>query len=154
MLARKSISEVKAGVVSKADGYLVVSMLQYPRFLAKDLVDEYLQCLSPDRALFSRYREFKKKLNDQNRAFEFAEYESEFELSPEGLKKLELLSELSQKKNVFLICQCANNEKCHVDLILLMASHLFAAQIERLPFEYRVFVERMASNFHQRARLP
>ncbi len=153
MLNRTSISEVKAGVVSKVDGHLVVAMRQYPRFLNKGLIDEYLQCLSPAPKLFSRYREFKKKLSDQNRAFEFAEYESDFELADEGLRRLEILSEICDQRNVFLICQCAGNEKCHVDLILLMASRLFGAQIGKLPFEYRVFIERMVSNFHQWERL-
>ena len=147
MLDRASVAEVKAGKISRADGYLVVSMRLYPRFLAKELTNEYVKGLSPDETIFCCYREFKKQLGDQNRAFQLAGYEQNFALSNQGMKDLARLSAASRNQNVYLICQCDRHEFCHVDLMLLMAENHFEARIGNLPYGYPVFRDRLRNGF-------
>ena len=143
MLDRASIAEVKANRISKADGYLVVAMRMYPRFLAKELTDEYSRHLSPDAVLFGRYREFKKQSGQQNQAFQLAGYEQNFMLNNDGMNSLAQLTAVSRNQNVFLICQCDRQEYCHVDLMLLIAESRFQARIGKLPFDYPEFRRRL-----------
>lgn len=140
MLLRASISEIKNGTITKKNGYLVVTMRIYPRFLAKSLIDEYKQSLAPQKELFEHYRINKKKLEDQNQAFELAKYQQKFALTNEGLQNLKELVELSKKQNVYMICQCEKNERCHVDLMLLIAKTNLGAKIGELPYKYPEFL--------------
>jgi uncharacterized protein YeaO (DUF488 family) len=145
MILRASLAEIKKGSVTKEDGYLVVAMRTYPRFLLKSAIDDYKQSLSPQKELFEHYRELKKQIGSQNEAFERAQYQSKFALTPSGLLDLKDLVEKSKNKNVYLICQCEKNERCHVDLMLLIAKHKYAAEIGSLPFEYSVYSSRVWS---------
>ena len=136
MLHRASVSEIKSGTISKKDGLLVVTMRMYPRFLSKALVDEYKPSLAPQKDLFERYREIKKRIGDQSEAFELAQYQREFALSQEGLHDLQRLAEFAKNQNVYMICQCAKNERCHVDLMLLIAQKKWGVDIGDLPYAY------------------
>jgi uncharacterized protein YeaO (DUF488 family) len=139
MLKRASISEIKNGTLTKKHGHLVVTMRMYPRFLSKSLVDDYKQSLSPQKDLFERYRDFKKQVGDQSEAFELAQYQQKFALSQIAMNELSELIELSKKQDVYMICQCEKNERCHVDLMLLIAKVKLAADIGKLPFSYTEF---------------
>ena len=147
MIDRVSVAEVKTGRISKSDGYLVVAMRLYPRFLPKGLVNEYAKNLSPDVALFGRYREFKKQSGKQNQAFQLAGYEQNFALSKEGMSDLARLSITSRNQNVHLICQCDRQEYCHVDLMLMIAESHFSASIGKPPYHYPEFRERLRNGF-------
>lgn len=138
-LRRASISEIKSGEISKKDGLLIVTMRMYPRFLSRTLVDDYRPLLSPQKDLFERYREIKNRIGDQNEAFELAQYQHEFTLSPEGLQVLRELAETSKHQDVYMICQCAKNERCHVDLMLLIAQKNWGPEIGDLPHVYSRF---------------
>ena len=142
-LDRASVAEVKASKISRTDGYLVVAMRLYPRFLPRGLTDEYTKSLAPEAALFGRYRELKKQSGQQNLAFQAARYEQSFALSEEGMDDLARLAALSSSQSTFLICQCDRQEYCHVDLLLLMAERHFGAKIGKLPFAYEAFRERL-----------
>jgi uncharacterized protein YeaO (DUF488 family) len=139
MLLRASVSDIKNGTVTKEDGYLVVTMRMYPRFLSKSLIDDFKQSLSPQKELFERYREIKKQIGNQNEAFELAHYQRKFALAPTGLQELRELAEVSKKQDVYMICQCERNERCHVDLMLLIAKKKFDGKIGELPYEYSEF---------------
>lgn len=139
MLLRASVSEIKNGTITKEDGYLVVTMRMYPRFLSKSLIDDYRQSLSPQKELFERYREIKKQIGDQNEAFELAHYQRKFALAPTGFQELRELAKVSKKQDVYMICQCERNERCHVDLMLLIAKKDLGAKIGELPYEYSEF---------------
>lgn len=141
MLKRASVAQVKSGEITKSDGHLVVAMRVYPRFLPRDRVDEYSKVLAPQADLFARYRKLKTGGRDQNDAFRTAGYEREFRLTQEGLIELERLTEVSRARDVFLICQCAQDEMCHVDLMLLIAERRFGARIGRLALSYAGFRE-------------
>lgn len=143
MLKRTSIAQVKSGQISTADGYLVIAMRVYPRFLPKFLIHEYVQSLSPQAGLFGRYRDFKKSGHTQNEAFTLAEYETVFELNDDGMKNLSRLTNLSKKQDVYMICQCDFDEYCHVDLMLLLAHSQFNGIIGDLAFEYPIFRKRL-----------
>lgn len=143
MLRRASVSDIRKGNVTGSDGHIVVAMRVYPRFLARSLVSEYLPSLAPAADLFARYRALKRASGDQNAAFEGAEYQRLFELDAKGLVELERLSRLSAEKDVYLVCQCDRSEFCHVDLMLLIASQRFGAEIGDLAGEYAAFRRRI-----------
>ncbi len=145
MLLRASISEIKNGRITKRDGHLVVTMRHYPRFLSKSLTDDYKPELAPAKELFTRYREIKKTVSDQSEAFEQAQYQNKFTLSEAGLTALKELTALSREKAVYMICQCEKNERCHVDLMLLIAENKCGAAIGSVPFDYTEFRERLAT---------
>lgn len=143
MLLRASISEIKTGRVTRNHGRLVVTMRLYPRFLSKSLIDDYRSELAPEKNLFERYREIKKKIGDQSEAFERAQYQREFALGEAGLAALQELTHLSHKNDVYMICQCEKNERCHVDLMLLIAENKWGAAIGPIPFDYHEFSGRL-----------
>lgn len=145
MLLRASIAEIKDGRITKRDGHLVMTMRLYPRFLSKSLIDNYTPELAPAKELFERYREIKKEIGDQSEAFEQAQYQRKFALSEPGLVALKELTAISQEKAVYMICQCEKNERCHVDLMLLIAENKWGAAIGPLPFDYTEFRERLAT---------
>lgn len=143
MLKRASIAQIKSGEISKTHGHLVIAMRVYPRFLSKALINEYSKTLSPEPTLFARYRDYKKQGLAQNEAFEAAKYQDAFTLSHEGLEDLKRLTEISRTQNVYLICQCAEHERCHVDLMLLLAEKRFSASIEQPSEDYPDFRARL-----------
>ncbi len=143
MLRRATVADVKSGRVTRKDGHLVVSMRVYPRFLARELISEYMASLSPAADLFADYRELKKQSRDQNASFEGAQYQRRFELGEAALTELARLAERSRHEDVFLICQCDRSELCHVDLMLLIAEHRFGATIGELADTYDEFRQRL-----------
>lgn len=140
MLYRISVQDIKEKKITKRFGYLAVVMQYYPRFLAKTLIDEYCHDLAPERALFTEFKAMEKDLGDHNLAFEKVEYERRFALTDLGLQALERLSGLSTDRNVYLACQCSPLQKCHADLLLLMAKKLFNAKTQHPRVTYPHFV--------------
>ena len=143
MLHRATVSEVKSGKISKADGFLVVTMRMYPRFLTRQRVHEFRSALAPEKSLFDRYREFKKQTGNQDDAFERARYQQEFELNAEGMQELKAIVEQSSTNEIYLICQCDRHERCHVDLMLLIAEKKLHAKIESPLQDYPLFRQRL-----------
>jgi len=145
MIKRASLNDIKNGKLDRvpAQNYVVVAMRIYPRFLAKEKIDEYLRALSPEPRLFSEYRSLVTQYDSHETAFELVNYEERFDLDAEGTGHLARLAQLAQTCDVHLTCICKADQHCHVDLILLMAQHLFAAPIPSLPHEYPKFQARM-----------
>ncbi len=142
---RASVSDVKAGRVGGANGqHVVVAMRVYPRFLPRVLVDEYVPSLSPEPGLFAEYRALKQASGKQNEAFDEVDYEHRFAIGDEGLAHLARLPALPAKA-VVLVCQCAPTERCHVDLVLLLAAHHTGATLGPLPFDYARFRRRLTA---------
>src|SRR5688572_2952026 len=125
MLYRASVQDIKDKRVTRRSGYLAVVMQYYPRFLKKEMIDEYVHTLAPDRVLFTEFKERDRALKDHDAAFAGVDYENRFTLTDEGLANLERLSELSCERDVILVCQCLPVEKCHADLLLLLAKKHF-----------------------------
>jgi uncharacterized protein YeaO (DUF488 family) len=143
MLYRAAVQDVKSGRVSKKYGYLIVVMQFYPRGLSKERVDESIHELAPDRKLFTEFKSKERLLKDHNQAFVEVDYERRFVCNEEGLRELKRVAELSQERDVYLICQCGGADLCHGDLLLLIASQQFHAKIPLLRHRYSVFRERL-----------
>jgi len=147
MLKRASIEDLKSDRLQRvpAQTYVAVAMRVYPRFLSKEKIDEYLRALSPEPRLFAEYRNLYAQHDSHETAFELVNYEERFDLNEEGMGNLARLSALAQTCDVHLICICKADQHCHVDLILLMAEHIFAASVPSLPHEYPRFRARLRS---------
>ncbi|MBI3831817.1 MAG: DUF488 family protein [Planctomycetes bacterium] len=144
MLLQASVEDLKSGAVSRAAAHVVVAMRQYPRGLAKDLRDEYLRELAPEAALFKDFLALKRKLKgDHNYAFHSAGYERRFGLSADGIAALRRLAELSGKQDVCLVCQCHEDQRCHHELLLLLARKWWQAETAPVRFEYPIFEARI-----------
>ncbi len=85
----------------------------------------------------------KRKHHDHNGAFQSVGFEEKFFLEPEGLHQLRRLSKLAEKKDVYLICQCAPGRRCHRELLLILARRLFRAPAEKPCHDYPIFEKRM-----------
>jgi len=140
---RVPVSYVTGGKVSRRDGYIVVVMRFYPRFIAKGKRDEYVPQLAPDEILFSEFKEEERRGGNHDAAFAQVRYAERFALSPAGLEELRRLAALSKDKNIYLICQCALDQCCHADLLILMARQWYGAFAMSPRYDYRLFKERL-----------
>jgi hypothetical protein len=143
MLYRASVQDAKTGAVTRRRGHLAVVMQFYPRFLAKNLVDEYARALAPDKALFRHFKDQEGACGDHDAAFAQVDYENRFSLTVAGWNDLERLAGLSGSRDVFFICQCSLNQKCHADLLLLAARYFFHASIPLPRIKYPLFEARL-----------
>ena len=143
MLYRFAVKELSAGAIQRRFGHTVVVMQYYPRFVGRDLIDEYCRNLAPAKDLFTEFKALERSLKDHDRAFEQIHYEERFSLSPEGVSDLQRLSALSAARDVYLICQCLALQRCHADLLLLAARHLFQAGVQWPRQTYDVFSNRL-----------
>lgn len=133
MLEQASVSQIRSGEVSRADGRVVIAMRFHPRGLRRELRDEYRADLAPDKALFKDFKRFQGALG-HDEAFAKADYYRRFALNEDGLAALERLSREPGK--VFLVCQCAVGERCHREILLLLAARRFGARIGRVYHDY------------------
>jgi uncharacterized protein YeaO (DUF488 family) len=117
-------------------------MCFYPRGLKKELLDEYRSDLAPDRELFKDFKEFQAKVGHEA-AFENSNYEARFHLSRRAAEHLKTLAQMSQTQDVYLACQCELGERCHREILLLIAKNEFGAQISEVFHSYPVFEKRL-----------
>ncbi|MEW6056594.1 MAG: hypothetical protein AB1540_08255 [Bdellovibrionota bacterium] len=143
MLKQCSAQDLLKKKVTRANGFIVICMRHYPRYLKKELRDSYSAKLAPSEELFTEFNSLKTNLGNHNAAFRIANYESKFDLSDEGLEELKGLSQKSQVEDVYLVCQCGPGELCHRDLLLILARHYFHVETETPRFPYRNFVKRL-----------
>ncbi|MBY0370068.1 DUF488 family protein, partial [bacterium] len=120
--------------------YLAIVMRHYPRFVPRDLVDAYLPQLAPAPDLFREFKDLERSTGAHDAAFAQVKYESRFTLQPEGESALSDLSERAREQDVYLLCQCALNQKCHTDLLLILAAHRWRAPTPMLRLRYPDFV--------------
>ncbi len=139
MLYRASVLDVRDKRISRSRTHIAVVMQHYPRFLKKELVDEYVRSLAPEKTLFTEFKAKDRELKDHNRAFAEVNYEARFGLSEKGFADLDRLVELSRTKDVCLICQCVAADKCHADLLLVIARKRFGANTPPLRHSYPLF---------------
>jgi len=142
MLKQASVAQLRDGEISRAQGYMVVCMAFYPRGLKKELMDEYRTHLAPDRELFAEWKEYEKKFGHEE-AFKKSNYEARFALPPDALESLRRLTDISRKQDVYLICQCQIGERCHREILALIARDKYRAEIAPLHNEYPVFEARL-----------
>lgn len=135
MLKQASVRQLRSGEISRDDGFIAITMRFYPRGLKKDLRDDYLNSLAPDEKLFRQFKIAQKTVG-HNEAFKKVNYEKRFHLTAQGLDDLRLLSALAAHKDVYLICQCEFGERCHREILMLMAHDLFHAKIDKVFNDY------------------
>jgi uncharacterized protein YeaO (DUF488 family) len=142
MLQQVSIAEIRQGKVARKDGYLVATMCYYPRGLRRALLDEYRSDLAPDRKLFAEWKAVEREAGHEA-AFVKSRYEKRFTLSPRAIEKLGELSLRAQREPVFLACQCALGERCHREMLMLLAREELGAPVGRLYHSYPTFRKRI-----------
>jgi uncharacterized protein YeaO (DUF488 family) len=133
------VADVQSGKITRSMGYLVIVMRYYPRFLKREKVDEYARVLAPPAELFREFKDEDRKRKDHNAAFHFVHYEKRFAISDEGMSRLRELTEKSRHQDVYLICQCRSFERCHGDLLLIIAAKKFGAETAKIIFDYSDF---------------
>jgi uncharacterized protein YeaO (DUF488 family) len=135
--------DVQNGKMNREGRYLAVVMRFYPRFLKKERVDVYIRALAPPGELFAGFKALARKIGNHNSAFYQVRYEERFDLGEEGRRRLSELSEMAREQEVVLVCQCADFDRCHCDLLLLWAREKFQAPVTGLIFDYPIFTKRL-----------
>lgn len=144
MLRQASLSDVRDGTITRARGHLVLTMRQHPRGFERTLRDEYVSDLAPTPAMLKEFLAQKRKLGgDHNYAFHSVGYERRFALSSKGVEALRRLAELAKGKDVYFICQCEADQRCHRELLLLLARKWYRSETSALRFEYPIFDARI-----------
>jgi uncharacterized protein YeaO (DUF488 family) len=143
MLKQASVSDLKVGRIKRPRDYVVIAMRRYPRGVSKMLRDEYVKELAPSAELLDDLQQDKKDLGDHNRAFEHCRYSQRFGISKDGIEHLRRLVEVSRKKDVYLVCQCHEDQRCHRELLLILGRKWFRARTDPLRFEYNEFAKRI-----------
>jgi hypothetical protein len=143
MLKQASLSEVREEKIPRNRSHIVITMRFYPRFLRKELRDEFACDLAPERTLLNDFNKSSKSLGDHNRAFAEVGYLRRFNLSDKALERLRGYAELSATKDVYFVCICALGEMCHREMLLLMAKKLFGAKIAPVFNDYDEFMSRL-----------
>jgi uncharacterized protein YeaO (DUF488 family) len=128
MLKQGSVGQLRSGELTRAQGYIVVCMAFYPRGLKKDLLDEYRTHLAPDKELFKDWKNFEQQFG-HDEAFKRSNYEARFTLNPEAMESLRRLTDKSRKQDVYLLCQCEPGQRCHREILLLIARDKLGADI-------------------------
>lgn len=142
MLKQASIAQIKNKELPRHNSHLVVTMRFYPRFLKKELRDEFIAELAPDRDLLKEFNAAQKRLNDHNSAFADVDYNRRFELSQSAWQHLQRLAELSHSKDVYLACICAMGERCHREILLVLSARLYGCRIGDVFHDYPEFMDR------------
>jgi uncharacterized protein YeaO (DUF488 family) len=143
MLKQASVSDLITDRVNRETAYVVITMRRYPRFIRRELRDEYLSCLSPQSKLLEDFLTRKRATHNHNAAFTKAGFERRFMPDPEELKHLERLARLSKKQDVVFVCQCQVGCRCHREMNLLLAKELFGAKIGKVHHKYPEFQKRI-----------
>lgn len=144
MLKQGSVADVKNGVIPRATSHIVITMRFYPRFLKKEMRDEFLCVLAPEKELLAEFNAAQKKLGSHNPAFGEVDYERRFNLSATALQHLRRLAELSHDRDVYLLCICKQGDRCHREMLLILAHRLWEAEIGDVFHDYPQFMLRIS----------
>lgn len=150
MLKQARVEDISKNRITKVHGHIVVVTHYYPRFLKRKLVDEYLKDLAPTKELLTEFKETEKSAGDHNAGFESMNYEAKFTLSESGLAELSRLSSLAGTKDVYLVCHCGVGQRCHRELLLMIAKEMFGASVARVHQSYPKFANRLKNGLVNR----
>lgn len=143
MLKQARVEDISKNRITKLHGHIVVVTHYYPRFLKRKLIDEYIKELAPTRELLTEFKETEKTAGDHDEGFEVMNYESKFTLSESGLAELSRITSLAATKDVYLVCHCTVGQRCHRELLLMIAKEKFSGVVGRVHQPYPVFAERL-----------
>jgi uncharacterized protein YeaO (DUF488 family) len=146
MLRQASVSDLIMDRVSRGrKTYVVITMRRYPRFVNRAYRDEYTPEMSPEPKLHEDWLTAKRKYDDHDGAFARTQYDKRFTISELGYEHLKRLSELSKKKDVYFICSCRVGQRCHREMVFLLAKKWFNAKTDEITNRYPEFEKRIAS---------
>jgi len=143
MLKQCSVADIKNKSIARENSHLVVAMRYYPRFLKKELRDEFVCELAPTKELLADFNAAQKRLGTHNASFGEVDYENRFRLSAAGWAHLKRLAEMSQKKDVYIICLCNLGDRCHREMLMLMSNELFGTETGQVFHTYPDFMKRL-----------
>lgn len=142
MIHQASVDQFRNKSIPRENSLLVLAMRHYPRGLKKELSDEFRNILAPAPELFKEWKTFEKESGHEE-AFRLSHYEERFALSPIGLFLLKKYSEESAAKNIYLACQCQIGERCHREMLLLIAKNKYGATVGPIHNTYPTFEKRI-----------
>ena len=145
MLREAPLAELRAGRIDRAKTLVVVPMHLYPRGLRRELVDEFRPELGPPKELFRDFRAATESTGDHETAFVASRYEEKFRLDLLGVAALDRLARTAKEQEVVFLCQCSPEERCHRDLLLLLAAAWWRTPVAPARFRYPAFEKRIAS---------
>ncbi len=143
MFKQATVEDVSNRRITRLHGRIVAVTHYYPRYLQKKLIDEYHKSLAPTRQLLEEFKAAEERLGDHDRGFEEIDYESKFWLSEEGFAELQRLSIEAESKTVYLVCHCSVGQRCHREVLMVLASTLYQAPIGKLSFSWEKFRARL-----------
>lgn len=142
MIKQATVEDISNSRITKRHGRIVVTTRYYPRFLKRKLVDDYEGVLAPTKDLLAEFKVREDEMGgDHDGAFADVEYESKFALSESGMAKLREYVTLSETQDVYFVCHCRLGQRCHRELLLLIAQKM-GAQVGRVFLDYPVFLAR------------
>ncbi len=143
-MKQASVQEVREQKISRANAFIIIVMCYHPRGIKAQWRDDFRNILAPDRELFKEWKAFEKtKGHDQ--AFELSHYEDRFSLSPLAMNLLKVYSQWSHEKDVYLVCQCEVGQRCHREMLLLVAKKKYDAAVGEIFLSYARFEARIPS---------
>lgn len=146
MLKQASVSDLIMDRVSRGrKNYIVITMRRYPRFVNRALRDEYTPEMSPEPSLHEDWLSAKRKHDDHDGAFARTCYDKRFTISEKGFENLKRFSEMSKTKDVYFICSCRVGQRCHREMVLLLAKKWFKAKTDEITHRYPDFEKRISS---------
>lgn len=144
MLKKGTVAQVRSGELTREMGHIVLPMCRYPRGLKKLLIDEYVKALAPIQELLDEFHAERERLDgNHNAAFLSCHYQQKFSIPHSGVEALQRLVELARDKDVFLVCQCDLDQRCHRELLLLCAKRWWHTPTELRKFSYPLFEARL-----------
>ncbi len=144
MLKQASINQIRSGALTRENGYIVISMCFYPRGLKKELKDEFRNDLAPTPELLKDFKHF-QALEGHGAGFEKSHYEERFSLSRRAFEYFRWLAKSSVEKDVYLVCQCELGERCHREILLLIAQKEFEIATDPVFHTYPIYLKRLES---------
>jgi len=153
VLKQCSVERLRHGLVSRRDGLIVVAMRYYPRGLKKELRDEYDSFLAPSAELLRDFNRHQAESGHEV-AFVQSRYEDRFELGARARARLEELARESRSRDVYLTCQCGMGQRCHREILLLLARALYGARIDKVYHAYPRALARLAAAREEPAAPP
>jgi uncharacterized protein YeaO (DUF488 family) len=147
MLKQASVSDLIMDRVSRGPkAFVVITMRRYPRFVNRAFRDEYTPEMSPEPTLHEDWLSAKRKHDDHDGAFKRTRYEKRFTISKLGFEHLKRFSEMSRTQDVYFICSCRVGQRCHREMVLLLAKKWFKARTDRITNQYPEFEKRISTS--------
>ena len=143
MLKQARVEDVANRRITRLHGLIVVVTHYYPRFLKRMMIDEYIKALAPTRELLTEFKDAEEKVGDHDLAFDSVNYESKFWLEASGFSELKRIAEEAKTRDVYLVCHCKVGQRCHREILMVMAHVLYQAPIAKLAFSWEGFRSRL-----------